>query len=88
MRDLNKDLEWIERDQGNKDLSDEYLKEHDCFSTRERYQNYAPDFQYGITFVESIIAKEWLDRAIKAENELSELIKTIDRIYEQINPIK
>lgn len=72
MRNLENDLEWLSRSQDGKDLSDEYLKGN-CPDnlTREEYQDVAPEFSYGITFVESDIAREWLERAIKAE----ELIK-------------
>lgn len=72
MRNLENDLEWLSRSQDRKDLSDEYLKESRPDNlTREEYQDVAPEFSYGITFVESDIAREWLERAIKAE----ELIK-------------
>ena len=72
MRDLQKDLEWLSACQDNRDLSDSYLVEY-CPNnrTRENYQDYAPDFEYGITFVESCIAREWLERAIKAEELLN-----------------
>ncbi len=75
VRDLQKDLEWLSRCQERRDLSDDYLKQYcpEC-DTREGYDNYAPDWKYGITFVESKIAKEWLDRAIEAE----ELLKTLE----------
>ena len=66
MRDLNADLMWLLEHQDRSDLSDAYLKTTGQV-TRENFQNYAPDFEYGITFVETTIAREWLDRAIKAE---------------------
>lgn len=68
MRDLSKDLKWLSNCQNSRDLSDEYIKKYypEC-DTRELYNNYAPDWKYGITFVESKIAREWLDRAIEAE---------------------
>lgn len=71
MRNLQEDLKWLEESQ-RRDLSDEYLSQQGC-DTREAYQNYAPDFSYGITFVESDIAYEWLLRAIKAEKLLSKV---------------
>jgi len=72
LRDLNKDLEWLSESQRRKDLSDDYLKEINPFNnTRGDFQDNAPDLSYGITFVESTIAREWLERAIKAEEKLS-----------------
>lgn len=73
MRDLQKDLEWLSESQNKRDLSDEYLKEY-CPNnrTREDYKDRAPDFSYGITFVESTVAREWLKRAITAEELLKE----------------
>ena len=72
MRDLNKDLEWLSNSQRSKDLSDNYLLEANPFNTtRLDYNDHAPDLVYGITFVESEIAREWLERAIKAENNYS-----------------
>jgi hypothetical protein len=70
MRNLNNDLEWLVKCQNNTDLSDSYLQEHGQ-TTRKDYDNRTCDFEYGITFVESSIAREWLERAIKAENILS-----------------
>lgn len=70
MRDLHKDLEWLIESQNSRDLSDEWLKERGN-TTREEYQDYAPDWLYGITWVESTIAGEWLQRAIIAEDKLS-----------------
>ncbi len=66
MRDLDEDLKWLTKSQNRTDLSDEYLQEHGQ-ATREDYEGRACDFDYGITFVESTIAREWLERAIKAE---------------------
>lgn len=71
MRDLHKDLEWLIKCQNSRDLSDESLRECE-HSTREEYQDYAPDWLYGITWVESTIAGEWLQRAIIAEAKLKE----------------
>lgn len=69
MRDLQNDLEWLIKSQNSRDLTDEWLKENGN-STREEYQNYAPEWLYGITWVESTIAGEWLQRAIIAESKL------------------
>lgn len=68
MRDLNADLKWLSEKQKATDLSDGYLREIHC-PTRDDFQSVAPDFSYGITFVESNIAREWLERAIKAEGK-------------------
>jgi hypothetical protein len=68
VRDLNEDLKWLSKSQSHSDLSDDYLKEIGN-STREDLQDNAPDLMYGITFVESTIAREWLERAIKAEGK-------------------
>lgn len=68
MRDLSKDLEWLENAQCKKDLSDEFLISRGS-TTQKAYENQAPEFEYGITFVESTIAKEWLLRAISAERK-------------------
>lgn len=77
MRDLNKDLDWLMICKDKKDLTDDYLKEI-CSTTRKTYQDYAPEYQYGITFVESNIAYEWLTRAIEAEEKLEELVRCND----------
>jgi len=69
MRDLQNDLEWLIKSQNSRDLTDEWLKENGN-STRKEYQNYAPEWLYGITWVESTIAGEWLQRAIIAESKL------------------
>ena len=66
MRDLKTDLEWLIKSQDKTDLSDDYL-ESNGQATRTGFGEYAPGFEYGITFVESTIAREWLERAIKAE---------------------
>ena len=58
MRNLSTDLEWLSKKQNHSDLSDAYL-EGQGLRTRQDYQNNAPDFEYGITFVESTIAREW-----------------------------
>ncbi len=68
MRDLNTDLKWLSEGQNRTDLSDAYLETHGQ-RTRMDLQSYAPDFEYGITFVESTIAREWLERAIRAEEK-------------------
>ncbi len=73
MTDLEKDLVWLETSQKQNDLSDNYLKENGFKITRDLYQNTAPELAYGITFVESSIARKWLERAIKAETELTNL---------------
>lgn len=65
MRDLKADLKWLTLSQSTSDLSDGFLKARKC-NTRERWQGQAYEFAYGITFVESTIAREWLERAIKA----------------------
>jgi len=65
-RNLHTDLRWLMEQQHLTDLSDEYLKKKQC-DTRADYANKACDFSYGITFVESSIAREWLERAIRAE---------------------
>lgn len=71
MRDLQNDLSWLIKSQ-QQDLSDDYLQK--CsHTTRSAFQYYAPNWCYGITFVESNIAREWLERAIKAEKELKYL---------------
>ena len=58
MRDLNKDLEWLSNSQRSKDLSDNYLLEANPFNTtRLDYNDHATDLVYGITFVESEIAR-------------------------------
>ncbi|HEY8464210.1 MAG TPA: hypothetical protein VIM29_09360 [Bacillota bacterium] len=72
MRDLNNDLKWLTESKQARDLSDDYLQEINHHTTREAYQNYAPEFSYGITFVESNIALEWLQRAVEAEKRLNE----------------
>ncbi len=71
MRNLQNDLEWLEAGQNRYDLSDEWLKENDCPRYRDEFDNLVAEFAYGITFVESWIAREWLERAIKAEAELT-----------------
>ncbi len=68
MRDLNNDLAWISKCQDRVDLPDVHLGEIGQ-TTRKDFGNHAPDFEYGITFVESTIAREWLERAIKAEGK-------------------
>ncbi len=68
MRDLNADLKWLSNGQRLTDLSDDSLLERHC-ATRKDYANRVCDFSYGITFVESTIAREWLERAIKAEGK-------------------
>jgi hypothetical protein len=70
LRDLKEDLKWLHECQSNRDLSDEFLIENNRGVGRAEYQNYAPELQYGITFVESDIAREWLQRAIDAEAKL------------------
>lgn len=77
MRDLNKDLDWLMICKNKKDLTDDYLKEI-CSTTRKTYQDYAPEYEYGITFVESDIAYEWLTRAVEAEEKLEELVRCND----------
>jgi hypothetical protein len=81
MRDLQADFEWLFKSKNSRDLSDGFLISQGC-KTRECYQDYAPEFNYGITFVESDIAGEWLERAMKAEKKLAEKIK----INERFNP--
>jgi hypothetical protein len=71
MRNLQEDLKWLEKSKNARDLSDDYLREINHHTTRENYQNYAPDFSYGITFVESDIAYEWLQRALQYAKLLS-----------------
>jgi hypothetical protein len=71
MRDLEKDLIWVERDQDRYDLSDEWLIKEKTIDSRENYQERLAEWLYGITFVESTIAREWLERAIKAESLLA-----------------
>lgn len=80
MRDLNKDLDWLMICKNKKDLTDDYLKEI-CSTTRKTYQDYAPEYEYGITFVESDIAYEWLTRAIEAEEKLEELVRCRDCMH-------
>lgn len=70
MRDLKDDLEWLDKCQKHTDLSDDLLVARGQ-QTRRGFDRHAPDFEYGITFVESTIAREWLERAIGAENEIS-----------------
>ena len=67
-RNLSTDLSWLLKGQSQKDLSDTELAAKGFF-TRKEYQDQALDFAYGITFVESTIAMEWLARAIKAEEK-------------------
>ena len=67
MRDLQKDMEWLTKGQYRIDLSDVYLRERGQ-STRADYEGRTPEYEYGISFVESSIAREWLERAIRAEN--------------------
>lgn len=69
MRDLEQDLIQLNSGQKRRDLSDGYLLEN-RYPTRKEYENRAHDFAYGITFIESSIAKEWLERAIKAEKKI------------------
>lgn len=69
MRNLKEDLEKVETIQNRWDLSDEYLKEHNC-STRNNV-DLMGEYSYGITFIESDIAREWLERAIFAEEKLN-----------------
>lgn len=69
LRNLNKDLKWLSDCQRSRDLSDDYLKNDMRNMTREDYQNSATELVYGITFVESTIAREWLERAIEAEKK-------------------
>lgn len=66
VRHLETDLEWLDKCQRHIDLSDDYL-ESKGQATRKGFDKHAPDFEYGITFVESTIAREWLERAIKSE---------------------
>ncbi len=68
MRDLNKDLQWLTNCQKMKDLSDDFIAKR-VTTTRKQFQTEAPELSYGITFVESTIAREWLERAIKAETK-------------------
>ena len=68
MRNLQEDFNWLSTGQNRNDLSDKYLKDKGR-STRDFYANRICDFDYGITFVETSIAREWLERAIKAETE-------------------
>jgi hypothetical protein len=69
MRDLQYDLKCLTERQQKCDLPDDYLESNNNI-TRKFYENNAPEFSYGITFVESTIAREWLERAIKAEKIL------------------
>lgn len=74
MRDLESDLKQLDRDQDRRDLSDTYLESINHHPTRaEMTYAIAFEYSYGITFVESDIAREWLERAIKAESELKRL---------------
>ena len=72
MRNLNEDLKELEARMSKHNYSDEYLKENDI-PTREECGTIGVECYYGITYVESNIAKEWLDRAIKAEAECETL---------------
>jgi hypothetical protein len=70
MRDLNKDLQLLIADQTLNDLSDEYLAAKGHITHAEiSDEHLAFDLMCGITFVESNIAREWLERAIKAESK-------------------
>lgn len=74
MRDLKADKAWLDQSRLEYDLTDSYILDNNLNgSTREEYQNHAPEWAYGITFVESTIAKEWLERAITAEAENAKL---------------
>ena len=81
MRDLREDLKNLFTTKFKTDLPDEYLAENGEL-TREYYHNMgiAQDLSYGITFVESNIALEWLERAVNAENRLEELKWEFDEL--------
>ena len=70
MRNLYDDLKQLNKDQDRFDLTDDYLLEHGNRTRLEFNDRLGYEFSYGITFVESWIAEEWLKRAIEAENEL------------------
>jgi hypothetical protein len=69
MRNLKEDLKWLKSGQSKIDLSDEALKKHGL-QTRKDFSDRVCDFSYGISFVESSIAREWLERSIKAEGDV------------------
>ena len=73
MRDLRQDFEWLTREKMKKDLADDKV-----IFKRKDFHDFAPEYEYGITFVESDIAYEWLTRAIEAEEKLEELVRCKD----------
>ena len=77
MRDLRQDFEWLTREKMKKDLADDKV-----IFKRKDFNDFAPEYEYGITFVESDIAYEWLTRAIEAEEKLEELVRCKDCIYD------
>ena len=70
LRDLRQDFEWLTREKMKKDLADDKV-----IFKRKDFNDFAPEYEYGITFVESNIAYEWLTRAIEAEEKLEELVR-------------
>jgi hypothetical protein len=79
MRNLVKDLEELNKLRENIDLPDEHLEKEGC-TIREEINTIASEMSYGITFTESTVSKEWLERAINAENN-----KTIEGINNNMN---
>ena len=73
MRDLDEDLKTVVAFQEHTDLSDTYLKKCSTPCTLRTEIGIIGEYTYGISFVESTIAREWLERAINAENELNNL---------------
>ena len=85
MRDLQADLTELKKCQARCDLNDKFLKESDIMEClRSDIEEIAREFIYGISFVESTIAKEWLERAIKAEAEVEMLKEGLERIKTNI----
>jgi len=97
MRDLHKDLKELETSREYSDLPDEYL-EKEGLDTRVEFPEVCQEMKYGITFVESTVAKEWLERAINAENngisinsinnDINSLIENVVNKYKLIEGVK
>lgn len=87
-RDLNADMTRLAKDQCDKDLSDELLLEEYGVEIRKQLLDAGRlglELRYGVTFVESNIAKEWLTRAIQAEKQVADLENQIDVLSTTLN---